>query len=197
MGGERDEGEGARELAGLEAELRVLATQGAALARQRAVLTATTARLDAEAARLTRDLVSARAKLKAAEVKLGLGPTHASTSATAAAAPGLRASAVLVGLRARSAALLEALPEHPHLVAPPPTLAPVHTLAGPDSAPVAHIADIVAARTCTTYPLVEDRSRRVCLFFLSHSTPHFATHTHTFSLFSLPATGVTARRPCV
>lgn len=163
-----DDGAAVRELAVLGAELRVLAAQGAALARQRAVLTATTARLDAEAARLTRDLVSARAKLKAAEVKLGLGPTHPAHS-NSATPPELRASAVLVGLRARYAALLDALPARPHLRAPRATLAPVHTLAGPEDSSglaaaaavaEAHVAGVVAARTCSTYPLVEDRSRR-------------------------------------
>ena len=170
-------------VAKLRSDLKDAEKQLKALLEKRESYKSELAKIDDEERSLAKKLQDSKAKLRAlvaASASSSAGPGSAGSGAAAGAK-----SAVQLGVLASVAqfsALADALPDGVVFASCPATAgaaADTQTISGPATEDPYTIADLAAARTVSTYPLVPGGAKRVCV---SAPPSHKCTHTHTRAL---------------
>ena len=179
-------------VAKLRSDLKDAEKQLKALLEKRESYKSELAKIDAEERSLSKKLQDSKAKLRA--LVAASAPAPAASGSTSARGAGASKAATQPGVLASVAqfhSLANALPDvafAPCHAAPADT----PTISGPTTEDPYTIADIAAARTVSTYPLVPGGAKRVCFGFfftlpfrfLSLSPLHWACESRFFFLFA-------------
>ena len=147
-------------VAKLRSDLKDAEKQLKALLEKRESYKSELAKIDDEERSLAKKLQESKAKLRAlVAAPAASGSAGSSAAAKAATQPGVLASV------AQFNALADALPDGVVFVPCRAAAADdTHTISGPTTEEPCTIADIAAARTVSTYPLVPGGAKRVCAF---------------------------------